>query len=769
LYNNGNFDVDLANWNLSETSSKNFTLNVTIPANGFIILTGDFATFNAAYPNVDLSGIRIVNITIPSFSLADASGEVRLYNSSGSLADAVAYVQASGKAFENVSIGRYPDGSQSIFNISTLTPGAKNDNQAPKLNKWAIPSANNTIVSGVVNVTANITDDTTQVNAALINFNGTNFSMEKNGDLWSFLWNTRLNINARYNITIYFNDTYGKSGFDYLFNISLSNSNALPEITSINLSNTDFLNRTNGSLIASWSAVDNDNDALTANETLWYVNKTLISNYTNKTFIHEINTTKLENWTFSVRVFDGFNWSDFVNSSTIKILNSKPILNITPISVIALETQLVNISLNTSDLDNDLLIITVNKNELNVLNNQLLWRTNITDEGFYIVNVSANDSLDIDSLLINVTVLNARDIDNDGNPDFNDTDDDNDEIADENDFLIGNLSAINATFSLNLSINGSSNFSQLFNGTYTINITNGSHAIIEFNFTFNTSSILDLGNLTINKTTNGSGAVSIRGLRLVNSTKAIFLDKLNSSVKSVCIKDADASFDSISSSCDSLNEVLVICNGQSNGQYTCFDAGRRYRITGISNSAVREQCIDADGDGFGTGCAAGDDCNDNDASKSTSCSSSGSSSVGSNGGSSSGGGGGIVACISNWQCGQWSECVNGFKTRRCVEANQCAFPTERPEESQECKVAEIKENSSKMSKKADFSAQPDARTSKAKELNSSNKFAQITGQAAKPPDKKFDSGFIVALVEVAIILGIYLALKAGLFSKIFKK
>ncbi|MBI3026935.1 lamin tail domain-containing protein, partial [Candidatus Woesearchaeota archaeon] len=47
LYNNGNFDVDLANWNLSETSSKNFTLNVTIPANGFIILTGDFATFNA--------------------------------------------------------------------------------------------------------------------------------------------------------------------------------------------------------------------------------------------------------------------------------------------------------------------------------------------------------------------------------------------------------------------------------------------------------------------------------------------------------------------------------------------------------------------------------------------------------------------------------------------------------------------------------------------------------------------------------------------------
>ena len=135
LFNNGSTAINLTNWNISETASSNFTLNTIILANSFIILTPDFKTFNATYPNVNASGMKIINITTSNFNLADSSGEVRLYNSSGALVDSIAYAQASGKTFENVSIGRYPDGSSSTFNISTLTPGAKNDNQVPKLNK----------------------------------------------------------------------------------------------------------------------------------------------------------------------------------------------------------------------------------------------------------------------------------------------------------------------------------------------------------------------------------------------------------------------------------------------------------------------------------------------------------------------------------------------------------------------------------------------------------------------------------------------------------
>ena len=82
LFNNENSDINLTTWNMSESSSKNFTLNTVIPANSFIILAGDSKTFNSTYPNVNASGIKIINITISNFNLADTSGEVRIYNSS---------------------------------------------------------------------------------------------------------------------------------------------------------------------------------------------------------------------------------------------------------------------------------------------------------------------------------------------------------------------------------------------------------------------------------------------------------------------------------------------------------------------------------------------------------------------------------------------------------------------------------------------------------------------------------------------------------------
>lgn len=494
--------------------------------------------------------------------------------------------------------------------------------------------------------------------------------------------------------------------FDGNFTVSMSwnftvlNVNRAPNVTSVNLTNTDFLNRTNGTLQAFWSFSDPDGDSITANETLWYRNGTLIANFTNNISISSLNTTKFENWTFSVRVFDGSNWSDFRNSSAIKILNSAPSItsSISPITV--QETQLVNISLSASDLDEDLLNFTSNRSEFIISNSTLLWHTNLTSSGFYSVNITTNDSSDIDSIIVNVTITDARDLDNDGNPDFNDTDDDNDAISDENDFLVGNLSSINTTLALSMAINGTTNLSKLFNGTFAINISNGSDTFIEFNFTFSSSNILDFGNLTINRTTNGSSAVSIRGLRLSNSTKTVFLEKVNTTVKAVCIKDADAGFDAISSACSGANETLLSCNNSTSGQYACFDTGARYRITGLNHSAVKELCVDNDGDGFGNGCAAGSDGCDTDASTSGSCPSGGggSSGGGGGGGGGSGGGGGgggtglFFVCNMEWKCGEWTACVNGFQTRKCEFAKvpqhtsdvQCQSLANPPSESQKC-------------------------------------------------------------------------------------
>ncbi|MBI4452875.1 S8 family serine peptidase [Candidatus Woesearchaeota archaeon] len=485
------------------------------------------------------------------------------------------------------------------------------------------------------------------------------------------------------------------------WNLTVSNANRIPTITSANITNTDFLNRTNGTLQAFWSFSDIDGDLITANETFWYINNTKIENYTNKTSIHLVNTTKLENWTLSARVFDGSNWSGFANSSIITISNSKPEINITTLSITAQETQTANISLNASDLDNDPLAFTSNKSDFSLSNNAFLWATNLTSSGAYTINITVNDSIEIDSIIVNVTVIDARDLDNDGNPDFNETDDDGDGILDENDFLFGNLSSLNTTLSINLTINGTSNLSKLFNDTFTISITNGSHQIIEFNFTFNSSNYLDLGNLTINRTINGSSAVSLRGrLNLYNSTKTIFLEKINATAKSVCIKDADVSYANISSSCNEANETLLTCDNSTSGQYACYDTGTRYKVTGLNHSAVKEQCRDNDGDGYGTGCALGSDCNDGDSSKNTDCSSGGggggssSSSGGGGGGGSGGGGSSGFVCNMEWQCGEWTKCAQEVQTRTCefvkvpqhVQSEQCPESAKPPETTMACEV-----------------------------------------------------------------------------------
>jgi len=225
LYNNGSSSVDLSIWNISETSSNNFTINSTIPANSFIILAKDFATFNSTYPDVNLSGIKIINNTA-NFNLTDTQGNVLLYNSSGELVDNVHYVQASGKTFENVSTGRYPDASDNFFNLSVVTPGAKNDREPPVFNKWIKPSANNSYIAGLYNITVNITDLVYAVNITILEINSTaNYTMNRSGDLFYYVWNTTAYGEQPFNFTVYFNDSLGFSNTDSLLDTTIDNTN----------------------------------------------------------------------------------------------------------------------------------------------------------------------------------------------------------------------------------------------------------------------------------------------------------------------------------------------------------------------------------------------------------------------------------------------------------------------------------------------------------------------------------------------------------------
>ena len=771
LFNNGSFEISLSGWKISETLSRNFTLNASVPARGFIILAGDINFFNKTYPYAAQKAV-IVNLTASGFNLADSSGEIDLYSPLGEVADQIRYAQASGKKFENVSVGRYPDGQPPIFNLSTLTPGSMNDNMPPAINKWIFPSSNNTNIISLAKVSVNITDDASEVDSVKLSIGGTNYSMIKSEGLWDFLWNTKLYGNGAYNLTLYFNDTYGKAGFEMLFNITVNNINSPAKITSAILINTDLMNRTNGTLMPSWSYNDSDNDNITAIETLWYVNNTFAAGYENKTFINPENTTRLENWTFSIRLLDGHDWSGFANSSTISISNSKPSIKINPSEIVIRETQAAIISLYAFDLDSEKLIFTFNDSRFFISNNELIWNTNLASSGNYVMNITVNDGIDSDSAVAGILVLDAGNPDNDGNPDFNDSDDDNDSIIDENDFLYGNILSIKTTIApgeLSITLNDSTNLSAFYNGSYAVRIEYNSSPFIEFNFTFSPSSILNLAGISINRTTNGFSAVSVGGLSLGNSLKSVYLEKVNKTSKSVCIKDSDSGFDGISSACDLADEILLLCDNLTYNNYSCINTGLRYKISGLHHSALKEQCRDYDGDKYGIGCSAGNDCDDNDSSKASDCSvktASQPKAAGTEDHASSSAGGRIAACTSNWVCAEWSECTGGIKRRKCHDSAQCAFPLKKPDEQTACTENSFKQsvnlnNKETKSEKSPSDVIKDGNPKKT-DYTGYGSISPITGNVVEAPletNKKLNPGGLIIIIEVTIILGGYIFVK----------
>ena len=577
-----------------------------------------------------------------------------------------------------------------------------------------------------------------------------------------------------YNVTVEVFDGNLTNGMSW--KLAINNTNIAPNVTSVNLTSTDFLNRTNGTLQSFWSISDFDNDKIMTNETKWYNNTKEVLELRNSTFVSPQNTAKGQNWVFSVRGFDGTDWSDFVNALII-IKNTAPKINMTD-SITVNETQKVNISVSAFDIDNDLLTFDIDDPKfMSTDGTNFIWQTTLADSGTFDVNIIVNDTEDTDSKIVKVIVLDVSDMDNDG-------------IPDENDFLLGDAEDINTTLPLSLAINGTSNLSKPYEGTFLVEIINGNSTIVEFNFTFNSSSILDLRNIILNRTVNGSSAISLKGLNLskLNETKTFFLEKINSTVAAVCIKDIDTSLINISSECNSDNEFLVNCNNQSSNGYTCLDIGTSYKVVGLSNSVVKELCIDKDGDKYGTGCSLGFDCNDNDASKNTDCSTNSISSSGNSGSgpSSSGGGGGggsasAFTCNMDWSCTDWSACENGWETRECSfvkvtqhkSTEECPVINKPPQMARKCEVPKITLESVseiKSEERNETEAEEEVKTTQETDTTQNQGFfSAITGAATRVlanPDAVKELK-IISWVVVIVILGI-LGYKFG-YKKYKKK
>ena len=174
--------------------------------------------------------------------------------------------------------------------------------------------------------------------------------------------------------------------------INVTPVNDPPTVSGVMLNNTDFLNRRNGSLVAGWTFNDIDGDPIRGNETLWYVNGTENITFKNLTAINANNLSKNQNWTFSVRVFDGTDFSDFANSTMLAVINSVPTQSI-PIINSTDDNQRKNGTLtcsnqSTNDLDNDLVT-----NFIKWFRNNILVNESINSINLSAGNYSKNDNL----------------------------------------------------------------------------------------------------------------------------------------------------------------------------------------------------------------------------------------------------------------------------------------------------------------------------------------------------------------------------------------
>src|SRR3989344_4424807 len=210
---------------------------------------------------------------------------------------------------------------------------------------------------------------------------------------------------------------------------------------------------------------------------------------------------------------------------------------------------------------------------------------------------------------------------------------------------------------------------------------------------YNFSQGLNLSNIRIEKQNSSFkfGYLIISGL---DASKTAYLDRLNLSSSAVCVKDASiSSISEVSNFCNSSSEFLVPYPG-SNSDYSCAVSGSGFAVSGLLHSAVREisqnsslpqeACITNWNCTQWSACMNGNQirtCVDtNYCSNYTSQPAEVQSCV--------------PACISDWVCGNWSACAeNGNQTRTCTDSNNCAVPDGLPAESQPCDEASKKSSS----------------------------------------------------------------------------
>ncbi len=327
--------------------------------------------------------------------------------------------------------------------------------------------------------------------------------------------------------------------------------------------------------------------------------------------------------------------------------------------------NIVNITVNLSNIGNApafniFLDIFSNKTYQNNKTLAFLDKNNFIVYNFAAEN-SSNDTLftaiaDFDNLvdeaneennIINSLAEEKNDFDNDG-------------IDDKSDTLIGNINSINTTISnLTIKIGNYSDLLQAFNGTWKISFEDNISMLMEFDY--NLSKMLNLTKIRLEKQSNASfGYTIIHGLSLQKGTKTVYVDRVNTAINGICIRDAAVTeISQITENCNNANETKIECDGTLQSSYACSynSTTAKYKITGLNNSGVKQINYAKPAN-----------------------SESGSLGDGGNSGSSGSSG----SCLEKWGCSGWLECNDRTQTRYCKDDNKCGSLINKPITKQEC-------------------------------------------------------------------------------------
>ncbi|MEK6963266.1 MAG: fibronectin type III domain-containing protein [Nanoarchaeota archaeon] len=134
-------------------------------------------------------------------------------------------------------------------------------------------------------------------------------------------------------------------------------------------------------------------------------------------------------------------------------------------------------------------------------------------------------------------------------------------------------------------LNLKNSFKEKHEGKKNVKIKADDQLVVEFPFDFSDN---NTSNVSIELRNVGKGGASVKGIHLGGERKILHFPQLTDSNK-ICILDAEASLDEITTDCTGEHEYVITCDGSVSEQgYTCEIVDKTFTVHGLKHSAVSE-------------------------------------------------------------------------------------------------------------------------------------------------------------------------------------